>query len=280
MKKILSILSTLILIGSTTIALTNNANTHIKETKFEKNEKINWSDVKKSNNDYFNNFTKNKQKELKIYSSNDINKGIILAQKKVNKYIELFQNKNFTLKQIIEYLSNENKDFKEHYNKFLIKQDNFIVNQSNLINEKTIFSSNNDFPTLDNHVKTLRISKASFVTISATAAVSAAAFWSISWMIWPIHWAVGCTIVSTIAGSVAAGLNLALVKYDKTLSTINKATISAISILKLGALFPTIAWTTLITAQITLAGTSWAFTPSVVLIPLITIALAWMSIYR
>jgi len=90
-----------------------------------------------------------------------------LAQKKVNKYIELFQNKNFTLKQIIEYLSNENNDFKEHYNKSLIKQDNFIVNQSNLINEKTIFSSNNDFPTLDNHVKTLRISKASFVTISA-----------------------------------------------------------------------------------------------------------------
>jgi len=41
MKKILSILSTLILIGSATIALTNNANIHIKETKFEKSEKIN-----------------------------------------------------------------------------------------------------------------------------------------------------------------------------------------------------------------------------------------------
>ncbi|MBE4704150.1 hypothetical protein [Spiroplasma platyhelix] len=282
MKKGLSIFSALILTGTATTLLTTNVQTHQNKINQSNSESdIDWSLLKNINNDYFKNFKETHKAEVTNFSARNIDEIIAYAQKKANEYIQLFQNQNFDLNQIIEYLSTENSNFKENYHKSLQNQSNIINNQISSTTNVTTFSDAQDFAKLETFVKNLRIEKAIFTTITATSAIAAAGFWAAAWWFGiSIPWAIACTTISTVSGGITTALNGALVEYDKELSKIDKAIIWGSMIYYLGHIFYKFAYITLIAGATTVTATSWAFPAVLALVPVISTISTWISVYK
>lgn len=285
MKKVLSILSTLTLASSATLVLVSTVDNHIQQTKTESTTNINWNDVKKSNDDYFKNFKIN-QKDLSRFTITKSDEMTLYAKNKANDYIEMFQNKNFNLDQMIEYLSTENLEFRNNYNKILQEQNNFINQQlkqakdTNILDVK-VLDAQQDFATLDAHVRDLSIAKATITTMAATAAVAAAAFWAAAWFFGiSVPWATDCTAISIFLGGIVAGLNIAIELYDKTLNNLDKMFLSGEAVINLGAMFGRIAWKVLVTATTTATALSWAFPAVMALIPIFSATMEWIKLYK
>lgn len=284
MKKILSISSSLIL--STTIIISNINNCQIiNETNIQ--NKINWNSVQNYNNNYFQNIKENyyKNSTLKLINfknnqETNIDQIIEFAKQKTNIYITKFKNQNFDLTQIINTLSKENYKFAENYNTSLISTNNLIKNK--LYSSKNAYLLKTDsFSSLENYIYKLKIAKTTFVTISAAAAVAAAGFWASAWAFGvSIPWAIGSTTASALSGGIAAGINISLVKYDKELSSLNKASISFAATYKLGHIFYSTLNPLLIGATATATSLSWAFPLIISIIPLISATLAWINLFR
>ncbi|WP_375317354.1 hypothetical protein [Spiroplasma endosymbiont of Virgichneumon dumeticola] len=137
--------------------------------------------------------------------------------------------------KIISVLSKDNLEFAKNYNNVLIRKNNVLKNPL-LSSQNLRLLKDTSFYSLENYVYNLKIAKTNFITISA--AVAAAGFWAAAWWFGiSIPWAIGSTAISALDGGVAARINVTLVKYDHELSGLDKATISATSIYKLGHIF-------------------------------------------
>lgn len=284
MKKVLSILSTFILTSSATLVLTGTVDTH-NQTKNENKTGIDWRYIKNNNSNYFNNF-KNNQRTLSEFSVTKSDEIASYAERKANDYIEMFQNKDFNLNQVIQYLSTENSQFKDNYNKILQEQNNFIsqqLNQVNTINilDVKVLDAQQEFATLDAHVKKLRIESTIFTTLSVAAAVAAAGFWAAAWFFGiSIPWALAATAVSIATGILLAGINISLVKYDKELNGINKASLTFGVTYKLGNIIYEILKPILITVEGTLTATTWAVPAVTAAIGVIATISSWIRLYE
>lgn len=282
MKKILSITSSLILASSAVTVLATNINTYQATQKTNENGNINWTNVKFDSSNYFKNIKENYYKNpksslIKNNQTVDMNKVIKYAQDKANNYINNFQKQNLNLNQIIKTLSKDSPQFAKSYNSGLNKKDSGV--KTNLILKNNLgLLKDTSFSSLENYVYNLKIAKTTFISVSATAAIAAAGFWAAAWWFGvSIPWAVGSTTASALAGGIAAGINIALVKYDNELSGIDKAAISFASIYKLGHIFYAVLNPLLIGSSATATSLSWAFPAILSIIPVASAILAWIN---
>lgn len=287
MKKILSITSSLILSSSVVTILANDVNNSQIVNKVNENNKINWFSVQDYNNNYFQNIKENYYKNLNPKLINfknnqevNIDKVIEFAKQKTDIYVTKFKNQNFNLNQIINTLSKINSKFAQNYN-------NALTAKNNLLNNKAYYSrslgllKDASFSSLESYVYNLKIAKTTFTTISAAAAISAAGFWAAAWWFGiSIPWAIGSTAVSALAGGIAAGISITLVKYDNELSGIDKATISAAATYKLGHIFYAVLKPLLIGSGATATSLSWAFPAVIAIVPLVSAILAWINLFN
>ncbi len=207
-----------------------------------------------------------------------------IFMKKIQQIINEAKNNNLNLEQLIKKISIDSKKFKNSYSEIKSQINNanlhsYIENQNSL---KSFNYSQTEPDKLNKLVNHLKISKVTFITTSATAAVAAAGFYAAAPLTFgaTVPWAVGCTTVSAVSGSVAASISIALVKYDDALSDWQTARGSMGAIVNLGTIFYRVLNPILIGATATITATSWAFPAAFALIPIMGSILTWINLYK
>lgn len=246
----------------------------IKKQNLINNKIIDWIDVEKNIDKFIEKFLK-ENKNLDIQN---------IVINKIRKIILDSKNENLNLNQLICKISKESQQFKNTYTKIqkqVINTKSFSSIE-NKKNSKSLNFSQEEFDKLKKLVNDLKISKVTFTTISATAAVAAAGFYAAAIVSFgaTIPWAVGCTTISVVSGGVAAGISIALVQYDEELTKWQKTGSSFSAIFNLGHIFYRILNPLLIGATATITATSWAFPAALALIPITASILSWINLYK
>ncbi|MCL8210902.1 hypothetical protein LT336_00646 [Spiroplasma sp. JKS002671] len=287
MKQILSVLSTLTLTSSAALVLTSTVDNHMQQVKND----INWSDVKKSNSDYFKNLRQSQAKQKVFYTTSngevDINQVIDYAEQKSNQYFDQMVVQNLDLNQIINFLSQENSDFKATYENALAEQsqkNHQITLDFKAANYYNVQSSNRAIAAdLSKGMESVKIAEPIFKTISAGAAIAAAGFWAAAWWFGiTIPWAVGCSILSVSAGLIAAALNEAILFFDPAMNQILREIEleeNTRKLYELGARLYQMLYEVLIAGQISVTSEIWAFPPAAIATAVIGVIIDWVMLY-
>lgn len=243
---------------------------HFQNQDIENYQIIDWNEVQYLMSNIIEKFLKEHE---------DCNVENILLDE-IAKITSEAKNQNLNLNQLINKISSQSVDFKNIYQQSQQKKLTFNDFKTNEHINNVKFSEA-ELDKLNKLVNDLKISKVTFTTISATAAVASAAFWATAWWFGAtIPWAVGCSVASALAGGIASGISIALIKYDEALDKWQKAGGALTSTYNLGHIFYRILNPLLIGASATATATSWAFPGILAIIPITGSILAWINLYK
>lgn len=245
----------------------------VLENKKHQATTIDWDLIE----DHVNNFISQIQIENNL-------KTIFLNE--TNAIMKRSKNNHFNLNQLVENIRTKHQKFNQYFsaNDLTHESKSFsdlhFDHDHNLINYWSY--SSNDFNQLEKLVNDLKISRVTFTTISATSAIAAAGFWAAAPFSFgaTVPWATACTVITSVSGGVAAGLNIALIKYDQELSQLSKVGKAFTSVYYLGHIFYRTLKPLLIGVSVSIGATSWAFPAALALLPIAGSILAWIELYR
>ncbi len=244
---------------------------NIKNQKSINYQAIDWKEVEKLMPSIIKKFLK---------ENKDSNVQNILMNK-INQIIFEAKNESLNLTQLINKISDQSSDFQYHYKQSQQKIFNLSFTPFNKVSSKSIQFSQAELDKLNKLVNDLKISKVTFTSVSAAAAIASAAFWATAWWFGAtIPWAVGSSVASALAGGIASGISIALIKYDEELNKWKKSGGALTAIYSLGHIFYRILNPLLIGATATAAATSWAFPGILAIIPITGSILAWINLYK
>ena len=228
-------------------------------------------------------------KEANAFGTSDVDRttmttALDFAQQKANDYIQRFQVQDLSLEEIISTLSQESSEFGKNYQAQL-NQPLTIDDNVDATSMMSAFSSSDvSFEHMKKKSTDLKIARTVLITVSATSAVLAAGFWAAAWFFGiSIPWAISATLVSGITGSAAAGLGIAIIKYDQELNKWDKAIRAGTSTVSLGFTFLKILsplYSLFHTADIVLAANSWKNPAALAAIPVISSVLAFIDLFK
>ena len=287
--KNMKILLSLLGVGAVTVSAVSFTSSNIflghkSEISYQENNQIDWKMLNQDINSYFNNL-----KEANAFSASDVDNSTMtlaldFAQQKANDYLQRFQAQNLSLEEIIKTLGQESPEFAKNYQEHL---DQPVTSDDSFDTASMISAFSNSEVSvafLDKKIKDLKIAQTVFITVSATSAVAAAGFWAAAWFFGiSVPWAISATLVSAITGTVAAGLNISIVKYDQELDKWNKVERTTPSTITLGLSFYKILkplLSLLKTAEVTVVANSWKIPTALAVLPVISATLAFINLLK
>ncbi|AGY41366.1 hypothetical protein mflW37_2990 [Mesoplasma florum W37] len=303
MKKILSLIGTTVISVSALATITYSINTtssinrKINQIDFQE---INWNDVQEESLVLFNDIKINNEKTIltrnyKMSESSDdlanTDQIFQFAQEESLKILEKFKKEKTDLTNAIDYLKDKNSEFEKTYESALNENINQNMNQKSFdnLNKTNEILSRNSLKTetfslsanLEKNkelVKKLRLAKITFATASATAAVAAAGFYAAAWWFGiTLPWAVGCTTASAFCGTAAGGISLALLKYDKKMSDLDKASSAVSGAISLAHVLSKTTTAILYTLTASVTPLTWCFPALLSVISVAGAVTAWIS---
>ncbi|MDE5545774.1 MAG: hypothetical protein K2I76_04135 [Malacoplasma sp.] len=208
---------------------------------------------------------------------------IQLMNKKQNELLEYFEEKNYTLNQINDYLFERYPEYKEEYLKNLddLKEENLVKQNEIIINRNraVLYSSEPNYATennLNELVNTLKTLKITFTALAAGAAIAAVA----SFLCGNLILGVSLTTISCVLGASAAGVDIGLAKYDESRSNWKNAILLITDVYKLGRLLYSIAYAWIVTANATITASTYIFPAFLAITGLVSIALTLLEIFK
>ncbi|WHQ37491.1 hypothetical protein [Spiroplasma sp. SV19] len=284
MKKLLCVLSTVVLLTSGVLSIAVNKTTAPVAQQKDNvgQEVVDWKQVE----NYFSvdsfealyqvNFSKNANNPPIM--SELVNK----ARQKSLEYINNFKTKNFNLNQITNYLKTNIKDFKQNFQvthkKQTLKLHSYVVLKAPekvLDKEKTITNTLNA-------ISKIKIINTGIYTAATISEIAAAGFWATSWWFGiSIPWAIAATSLGAALYTIYYAVNTFLIDNDISNKNLWDSLwwVKDITFFATSLSYSLIYNTTILIAEGTITATSWAVPAAFAMVGILFTTWAWLKLY-